>query len=260
MKVYTTYPVTIDKKRINAPDYYLNADGDEYIPFDGKTELERFCDESGETFYCSADGEDFYNAKGQKLLGAFKKIGKNVVKAGKFIGKVAKKVARSVVQASKTVVKNVKTAGGKAKENAKKLIHHKKKEKSKTPEKGKGKEPEKKGEDNDVFTKELPPATPNTPAENVVDIAGKKYDATDIPKGKEIVETVNENGQKIAGVEFKPEEVVAVTGADGNIEYHTPDAVGMSKGMKIALIVGGSILVLSIIGLVIYKSRGNKGK
>ena len=106
----------------------------------------------------------------------------------------------------------------------------------------------------------MPPATPNTPPENIVDVAGKKYDATNIPKGKEIVETVNENGQKIAGVEYKPDEVVAVTGTDGNIEYHTPEAVGgMSKGVKVALIVGGSLLVLGIVAFVIYKSR-NKGK
>jgi hypothetical protein len=304
MKVFTTYPVTIDKKRINAPDYYLNADGDEYIPFDGKTELEAFQDECGETFYCSADGEDFYNAKGEKLKGMFKKIGKGVVKAGKFIGKVAKKVGRAVVKASKKVVSGVKTAGGKVKAGAKKLLHHKtkeEKEQSKADKdkkranrkkeydekkakrdkeiadaKAKGqtpppplpplpppsltdgeKEPELKG---DIFTKELPLATPNTPPENIVDVAGKKYDATNIPKGKEIVETVNENGQKIAGVEYKPDEVVAVTGTDGNIEYHTPEAVGgMSKGVKVALIVGGSLLVLGIVAFVIYKSR-NKGK
>jgi hypothetical protein len=304
MKIFTTYPVTIDKKRINAPEYYLNADGDEYIPFDGKTELDAFQDETGETFYCSADGEDFYNAKGQKLKGIFKKVGKGVVKAGKFIGKVAKKVGRAVVKASKSVAKGVKTAGGKVKAGAKKLIHHKTKEertqskadkdkkranrkkeydekkakrdKEIADAKAKGqtpppplpplpppsltdgeKEPELKG---DIFTKELPPATPNTPPENIVDIAGKKYDATDVPKGKEIVETINENGQKIAGVEFKPEEVVAVTGTDGNIEYHTQEAVGgMSKGVKVALIVGGSLLVLGIVAFVIYKSR-NKGK
>ncbi|MEI7960695.1 MAG: hypothetical protein WCI04_00005, partial [archaeon] len=113
----------------------------------------------------------------------------------------------------------------------------------------------------DVFTKELPPATPSTPPQNVVEVAGQKFDATDIPKGKEIVETVDGSGKKIAGVEFAPEEVVAVQGADGNIEYYTPESVsGMSKGMKMALIIGGSVLVLGIIGFIIYKSRTGKGK
>jgi hypothetical protein len=307
MKVFTTYPVTINKKRINAPDYYLNADGEQYIPFDGRTELEAFQDECGETFYCSADGEDFYNAKGEKLKGFFKKVGGGVVKVGQFIGKVAKKVGRTIVEASKKVVSGVKTAGGKVKAGAEKLLHHKtkaertkskadrdkkradkvkehaeakaKREKEIADAKAKGQTPPPpipplpketaedkvkadakamadENKDTDLFTKVLPPAKASTPPENIVDVGGKKYDATDIPKGKEIVETIDESGNKVAGVEFKPEEVVAVTGADGNIEYHTPDAVGgMSKGLKVALIVGGSLLVLGIVGFVIYKSR-----
>ena len=39
-----------------------------------------------------------------------------------------------------------------------------------------------------------------------------------------------------------------------------PPKKGMSKGLKIGLIVGGSLLVLTIIGVVIYKSRKAKGK
>jgi hypothetical protein len=317
MKIFTTYPVTIDKKRINAPEYYLNADGDEYIPFDGKTELDAFQDETGETFYCSADGENFYNAKGQKLKGIFKKVGKGVVKAGKFIGKVAKKVGRAVVKASKSVAKGVKTAGGKVKAGAKKLIHHKTKEertqskadrdkkranrkkehdekiakrnKEIEDAKAKGKTPppkieplkvetldkmekeeelkftqKEKAEENktpdanatDVFTLTLPLANANTPKDKIVVINGKEYDASGIPDNKQIVQTIDENGNPIAGVEYDANEVVAVTGTDGNIEYHTQEAVGgMSKGVKVALIVGGSLLVLSIVAFVIYKSQ-----
>jgi hypothetical protein len=307
MKVFTTYPVTINKKRINAPDYYLNADGEQYIPFDGRTELEAFQDECGETFYCSADGEDFYNAKGEKLKGFFKKVGGGVVKVGQFIGKVAKKVGRTIVEASKKVVSGVKTAGGKVKAGAEKLLHHKtkaertkskadrdkkradkvkehaeakaKREKEIADAKAKGQTPPPpipplpketaedkvkadakamadENKDTDLFTKVLPPAKASTPPENIVDVGGKKYDATDIPKGKEIVETIDESGNKVAGVEFKPKEVVAVTGGDGNIQYYTnEDAGGMSKGLKVALIVGGSLLVLGIVGFVIYKSR-----
>ena len=271
MKVFTTYPVTIDKKRINAPDFYLNADGCKCSAFDGNTQLETFQDECGETFYCSADGEDFYNAKGQKIKGVFKKVGKGVVKAGKFVGKVAKKVARGLAKASKTVAKGVKTAGGKVKEGAKKLIHHKKKTATSTPPSGassktaKGRDDAQKrapsGDSQqgaDVFTKPLPEATAGTPPDKIVDVAGKKFDASELPSGKEVVQTTDESGQTIAGVEYQPSEVVAVTGANGNVEYHTPDAVGMSKGLKVALIVGGSLLVLGIVALVIYKSRKNK--
>jgi hypothetical protein len=306
LNIFTTYPVIINKDRISPTDYYLNADGEEYLPFDGQTELLGFRDELGEEYFCGIDGEDFYNAKGEKVLGFFKKVGGGVVKAGKFIGKVAKKVGRAIVEASKKVAKGVKTAGGKIKAGAKKLIHHKtkaertqskadrdkkranrkkehdekraKRQKEINDAKAKGQTPppplpplpppsltegEKEPElklGGDVFTQPLPPATPNTKPENVVDVAGKKYDATNVPKGKQIVETVNENGQAIAGVEFKPEEVIAVPGKDGNIEYYTPEAQGMSKGLKIALIVGGSLLVLGVVGYLIFRNKGKASK
>lgn len=280
MQIFTTRPVRINRQKFDNSNYFLNADGENYLPFDGKTELETFIDENGERFFCSFDGEEFYNAKGEKVKGLFKKfgkgvgkIGKGVVKAGKFIGKIAKKVGRAVVKASKTAVSGVKKAGGKVKSGAKKLIHHKKKDTKTSPpktdkqiavEKAKGissprqaptTDSQKKG--NDIFTKELPPATSATPKENIVEVAGKKFDATSIPKGKEVVETIDERGNKIAGVEFKPEEVLAVTGKDGNIEYYTPDAKGMSKGLKIGLIAGG-VLLLGIIGFVVYKKMKSK--
>lgn len=294
LKVFTTYPIIINKDIIDPNDFYLNADGEEYLPFDGQTELLGFRDELGEEYFCGMDGEDFYNAKGEKLLGAFKSVGKGVVKAGKFIGKIATKVGRAVVEASKKVVSGVKTAGGKIKDGAKALLHHKTKEEKATSKierdkkradkvkeyenakakrekeiadaKAKGETPppplptlpqENKtdaGAGNDVFTKVLPQATANTPPENITEVAGKKYDATDIPKGKGIVATIDEKGNAIAGVEFKPNEVVAVTGKNGNIEYYTPDAQGMSKGLKVGLIVGGSILLLSL-AYFIFKQK-----
>jgi hypothetical protein len=33
---------------------------------------------------------------------------------------------------------------------------------------------------------------------------------------------------------------------------------GMSKGLKIGLIVGGSVLALTVLGIVIYKASKNK--
>jgi hypothetical protein len=247
---------------------YLSAEGNLYKYVEGG-----YYDNNEE--YFSAEGENFYNAKGEKVKKAFKSVGKGIgkgfkgigkgfVKVGKFIGKVAKKVGRSIVKASKTVAKGVKNTGGKIKKGAKKLVHHKKKDKGgKTSDtKGRKASGEQKGRDDeqsrppsgdakrdDVFTKELPPATPNTPPQNVVEVEGQKFDATDIPKGKEIVETVDENGKKIAGVEFSAEEVVAVQGADGNIEYHTPENVSkMSIGIKIAIGVGAA----AILGVIIY--------
>jgi hypothetical protein len=315
LKVFTTYPVTVNNDKISPDDYFLNADGEQYLPFDGQSELLGFRDELGEEYFCGVDGEEFYNAKGEKLKGFFKKVGGGVVKVGKFIGKIAKKVGRAVVKASKTVAKGVKKVGGKVKAGAKKLIHHKTKEekaqsksdrdkrradrvkehndkkakrdkeiadakaKGQTPppplpplppqtpqEKEeelkftqKEKQEEKKTPDanaSDVFTLTLPLANANTPKDKIVVINGIEYDASGIPDTKQIVETIDESGNPVAGVEFNPSEVVATTGEDGNVQYYTnQDAGGMSKGLKITLIVAGSLLVLGVVGYFIYKSK-----
>lgn len=36
-----------------------------------------------------------------------------------------------------------------------------------------------------------------------------------------------------------------------------PPPKGMSKGLKIGLIVGGSVILLSVVGFIIYKSKKN---
>jgi hypothetical protein len=311
LKVFTTYPVIINKNKVSPTDYYLNADGEQYLPFDGQTELLGFRDELGEEYFCGVDGEDFYNAKGEKLKGFFKKVGGGVVKVGQFIGKVAKKVGRTIVEASKKVVSGVKTAGGKVKAGAEKLLHHKtkaertkskadrdkkradrekehnekiaKRNKEIADAKAKGQTPppkiepltkeeelkltqteEKKAEENktpdanasDVFTLTLPLANANTPKDKIVVINGKEYDASGIPDNKQIVQTIDENGNPIAGVEYDTKEVVAVTGGDGNIQYYTnEDAGGMSKGLKIALIVGGAVVLLAV-AYFVFKRKG----
>ena len=270
LTVFTTYPIILNDKIESPSDYYLNADGEEYLPFNGETKLETFLDETGEQFYLSADGETFFNAKGEKVKGLFKKVGKGVVKVGKAIGKVAKKVARAVAKASKNVAKGVKKAGGKVKTGAKNLIHHKKKSSSgeksssnnslsKVGNKGakgsEAKQPTDETKEQDVFTKPLEKATPETPKDKIVTVGNQQFSTEGIEKGKEIVETISEEGNSIAGVEYKPEEVVAVEGSDGNIKYYTPEQTGgMSKGMKNGLIVGGAVLVLGIVGFIIYKS------
>lgn len=194
--------------------------------------------ESGD-FYLNAEGDK--KVKGEKLKGFFTKFGKNIVKGAKAVGRAIVKVEHAIAGASKKVVKGVKLEAGKIKEGTKKLIHHKKKDGS------------------DIFTKKLPVATPETPKEKVVEIAGKQYSIADLPTNKDIVQTTDENGNAIAGVEFNPNEVVGITGADGNIEYQTPDAIegGMSKNLKIALIAGGSLLLVGIIIFAIRKR--NKG-
>lgn len=268
LTVFTTYPIVLNNKKESYSDYYLNADGEKYLPFNGETELHTFLDEIGEQFYLSADGETFFNAKGEKVKGFFKKAGKGVAKVGKAIGNVAKKVGRAIAKASKNVAKGVKKAGGNVKKGAKNLIHHKKKDSSgqKVSLDKIGNKEAKDGtsksantddtKEQDVFTKVLEKATPETPKDKVVTVGNQQFSTEGIEKGKEIVETISETGAQIAGVEYKPEEVVAVEGTDGNIKYYTPEQTGgMSKGMKIGLIVGGAVLVLGIVGVIIYKSR-----
>lgn len=237
------------------PVFVKNNTSDSHVSFEGRPDVDYFLDESGEEFY-SADGENFFNAKGENVKkdsvkGVFKKIGKGFGKAAKFIGKGIVKASRSVVKASKNVASGVKKVGGKAKAGSKKLIHHKKRDGA---DKG-----------SDVFTKPLTKATPeevkSMPQDKVVEIEGEKYLADGIDKDKPVTVSQDpETGEKVVGVEYKPEEVVAVDGADGNVEYHTPDSVGMSKNMKIALIVTGAALVLGIVIFVVIKSNKSKNK
>lgn len=214
------------------------------LPFEGRTDLSSFIGEDGFEYFCSADGEHYYNAKGQKLKGFLKKAGKKTIQAGKWIGKQAKKVGRFVVKASKNVANNVKKVGKNVKTKGHNLIHHKAKDSA--------------SNGNDIFTKALEPIKESDISklspEKIIEVAGKKYSTLDAD-GKEIVETTDASGNAIAGIEYKPEEVVAVDGADGNIDYKLPESKGMSKGLKIGLIVGGSLLVVGLIAFAIYKSK-----
>jgi len=255
------------------PIIQYSSFNDDFIPFDGRTDLEELSGFDGEIIYCSADGENFYNAKGEKLKGFFKKVGGGIVKGGKAVGKALKKVGHAIVGASKKVAKGVKTAGGKVKAGAKKLIHHKKKEKTasadkdKTGSADKGKpgtastsnENKANTQAEDVFTKPLEKATPQTPPEKVVEVNGQKYSTEGVEKGKEVVVTTNEAGQEIAGVEYAPSEVVAVTGKDGNIEYHTPEAVSGSKMTTTTKVLIGVGIAL-VLGTIVYFAMRNKKK
>lgn len=96
----------------------------------------------------------------------------------------------------------------------------------------------------------------------------------DSPKGTEeiLIDKTETNGKKmvaefVAGipevvVDYAQNEVTAVDGDTGGVEYYKnediEDAGGMSKGTKTALIVGGVLVGLAIIGFVIYKYK--KGK
>ena len=90
--------------------------------------------------------------------------------------------------------------------------------------------------------------------EEVVEMNGETYSAKGIPAGKEVTVVEDPNtGQQVAGFEYTPSEVVASTGADGNIDYHAKDdQKGFTTTQKV-LLIGGGILLLGVLGLVIYK-------
>jgi hypothetical protein len=300
------------------------------------SELESFIAEDGFEYFYSADGEHFYNAKGEKVKGffkkvggGFKKVGGGIVKGAKAIGRVIKKASVAVVKASKNVATGVKKVSGKRKKGTTKLIHHKKKasigtqqprqkfgsrntpqpDLSKGPLAGlkdigkgilgkgnKGPQPQpipgmpaglaglglspsqaaiygKSGKSPnvnpdgtvDVFSLPLKKITTaeakNMNAKDIVEVNGQQYSAEGIEPGKEVVVTTDEEtGQELVTIQYEPDEVVAVTGNDGNTEYVKKDDVkGMSKGLKYTLIIGGSVIALGLIGLIVYQvSKKNK--
>lgn len=241
MKIITNAPV-LDKE--NGKSTIISKGK----PFGGYRDLIEYTDgDTGESIYWSADGDEYYNAKGQKV-NIFKAIGKGigkgakgVVKGVKWLGKEIIKAERWVVKKTKNLAKGTKKAGkgSKVKSGKKALIH------STTSPKG--------GEDK--FIGALPQATASTPKEKIVVIEGQKLSAVDIPANKPlIVATDPSTGKKSVGVEYKANEVVGVENIDGTYDYHPTADVEesstskMSNLMKIGLVVGG----IAVIGVIIY--------
>lgn len=225
----------------------------DFIPFDGRQDLIEFSDgQSGESFYWGADGDEYYNAKGEKLKGFFQKFGKGVGKGVKGIGKGIKKIGNfitKIVKRKKVGKNKNKVAGTTEKKgtsggttaNTNSLVQQK-------TEDGK-----------DAFTKQLPKADANTPADKIVDVAGQKLSAVGVPANTPIVVATDPTtGEKIVGVDVKPEDVTAIKGADGTYSYYPTNEVqggatndtnkGMSSTMKIGLAVGG----VAVLGLIVY--------
>jgi len=94
---------------------------------------------------------------------------------------------------------------------------------------------------------------------------GKLYEKKDLNgTGDTLVITNEQTGLKELVKIIDAKDVTNLTAEDGEvIPFKNSDLgdakSGMSKGLKIGLIVGGAVLVLGIIGYLIYRSR-NKGK
>jgi hypothetical protein len=83
------------------------------------------------------------------------------------------------------------------------------------------------------------------------------FDKKDIDTPKELIKTINPTTNQVELIkEYTPEETeVAFDNAGNEQVYKKADVSGMSKGLKIGLIVGGSVLGLALIGLIIYKLK-----
>ena len=98
---------------------FVSFNGDEFIPFDGQTDLDTFTGADGETYHYSFNNDEYYNAKGKKIGGFFKSIGKG-------IGKGAVAVGKGIGKGAKAIFKGIKFIGGKivGKERSKKIAEN----------------------------------------------------------------------------------------------------------------------------------------
>ncbi len=279
MKVITKYPVYFNTDKVSPSDYYVSAEGendsfdyadgidnyelvmgadgnyyysnafgDMYLPFDGqlKSDLEPVLGADGETYYMSADGETFYNAKGEKIKKFFSKVGKGIVQGAKAVGRFFKEAKRVIVEKKKEIIANVNKKREKRK--ADRLLKHQKNEKGQ-----------------DVLTEPLQKIdkkeAEKLPDNQVVIVEDKAYKVPeDLPKNAPIV--VNNDpktGEKTVSIDIPKEEAVAVPDAQGNITYYRESKEeGMSKGLKTALIVGGAVVGVALIGFLIYRVTKKK--
>ncbi len=268
---------------------YSEAEGGDWqdYSFDGET----FLSAEGEEFLYNAEGDYFYNAKGEKFKKGMGKIGKGFTKVGKaiakgfkkFVGKFKpKKGARKLRQDNRAIKKN---------EKATKYAEKKaKRDKERAEAKAKGQTPppplppptkEELGGTTGSANKivdVIPPVvngmkqnpdgstTPVPPADQTK-VGNVVVDKKDIQGSTDVaVETNPTTGAQevVAGVD--PSNVETLTTEDGeqiqfkksDLEDNKPE--GMSKGMKIGLIVGGSLIVLGVVAFFIFKSKGSKGK
>ncbi len=288
MKIYSSVPVyqlkkdarlsnRPKRKRVVIKTEFLNAEGDQFLPFDGMSSdmMTGYVDVDTNEVWYTADGEEFYNAEGEKvkgsgLLNLFKKLGNKddktrekgqgwkKFKEGKFVGFFKKKI--------KAIGRFVKELRGKRKERSSKKEVGVADAPSGSVPKGlpllalgltmpftaTGQQLIKEGSTS--FVKPLPPATSTTAPNNVVEVDGKKYSAESIAKDQKIaVSTDPATGSTIVGAEVPTSGVVAVKGADGKYDYYPKSEVESKSNTTKWLLIGGGALVLG--GLIYYIAK-----
>ena len=223
---------------------------DNFLPFDGINPdyMERYVDVDTGDEYFSADGETFYDARGEKLKNFFKKVGKGLVKGVKAVGRAIKNAARWVATKSKNLVSGAKSGKGKLARAGRRALRQSKRNPS-SPQA-------------DTFTEVLPPATQSTPADKRVVVGGTTYSTEGVPSNKPIVVATDPtSGAKTIGVEYAANEVVGVQNTDGTYEYYKPtdlvDATTSTKKSKTTtiLLITAGVLVVGVVAYFIIKKK-----
>jgi hypothetical protein len=230
----------------------------DFIPFDGRQDLIEFTDgNSGEAFYYSADGDEYYNAKGEKVKDFFKKFKKGGDFWQKGLGAGLKKVANAIVKTERKILGKSTDKASETKEGRKADRDKRRAERKENRELKRQQKPD----GSDVFTQPLKPADANTPADKVVTIEGQKLSAVDVPANTPIVVSTDpKTGEKVVGVDLKPQDVTAIKENDGTYSYYPANQVQggntntpppppkMSTTTKIAIAVGG----VAVLGVIVY--------
>lgn len=112
---------------------FISFNGEEFVPFDGQTDLDTFTGADGETYHYSFNNDEYYNAKGEKIGGFFKSVGKGIGKGAKAIVKGIKFIGGKIKARTKKIAANVKARqdARKVKKGARKLIELNKEDRNK---------------------------------------------------------------------------------------------------------------------------------
>ena len=282
----------------NAEQVYLGADGEEYYSVDG----ENFYNAKGEKIKGAFKKVGKGIGKGGRAIGkgvtkGAKAVGQASKWVGaqfkKFIGKLKPKSKEARALAKLDRKNKKKSQADYKKEKAdfeKKLKERNEAEQRNQSAKAQGlpiqplpptpppPSPPSNDAGGDKFIDVLPPvengqktlpdgskvAVPNDQTAKGQD--GKTYDKKDLEgAGETKIITNEETGQKELAKILDAKDVTTLTTEEGEqFPFKNSDLgeKGMSRGLKIGLIVGGAVLVLGIVGYLIYRSRnkGNKGK
>lgn len=252
MKVVSKNPIYINRRKISSTDKYIPYEGQSYA----SGILPNFDSSSINTNTQSQNALNFqtqlsnpvptFSANSNQPIAA--DTAKKKGGLGKFFGAIGRGIVKAehwVVKESKAVAAGVKKiVKGKAKKGAKPLVQ----QKTQTGQ--------------TVFTQTLPVVSAAEAAklgqQNTVVVDGQTVSTQGVPAGSTITASTDPTtGQKTIGVDHTANEVVAVTGDNGNTQYHLPSDIvsGMSKNMKIGLMVGGGVVVLGIITFIILRKK-----